>query len=159
MNNSPKSVIVIFWSPLSFPVIQALPPKMTFTAKFLVNNILPDIVAAKPACDPCQRLVLHLANASPHQAVLTAQKTESYPAATQHSHWTLRPPISFSSVHRTVNSLAASLNQPGICSRKYVRQRMLSHGRNLKRFFSNGKRDCYRALTSMAPLSTQPQRD
>jgi hypothetical protein len=52
MINSPKPMVVVFWSPLSFPVIQVLPPKMTFTAKFFVDNSLPDIAAAKPACGP-----------------------------------------------------------------------------------------------------------
>jgi hypothetical protein len=48
----PKAIIIVFWLPLDFPVIQIWPPKMTFTTKFFVNNTLPDIVAAKPACDP-----------------------------------------------------------------------------------------------------------
>jgi hypothetical protein len=43
---------VVFWSPLGSPVIQALPPKVVFTAQFLVDNILPDILAGKSSCDP-----------------------------------------------------------------------------------------------------------
>jgi hypothetical protein len=69
-------MIAIFWLPLSFPVIQALPPKMTFTAKFFVSIILPDIVAANPACSPDRRLVLYIDNASPYRVVLITQKLE-----------------------------------------------------------------------------------
>jgi histone-lysine N-methyltransferase SETMAR len=76
MINSPKAMIIRFWSPLSFPVIQALPPNMPFTAKFFLDNILSDIVASKPACDPYRQRVLHLDNAFPHRAVLTGQQLE-----------------------------------------------------------------------------------
>jgi hypothetical protein len=47
-----------------------------FTAKFFVDSILPDIAAAKPACKPYRRPILHTDDASPHHAVLTAQKRE-----------------------------------------------------------------------------------
>jgi hypothetical protein len=57
--SSPKTMIIIFWSPLGFPVIQALPRKVTFTSKFFVDAILPYIVAAKPAGDSGRRMVLH----------------------------------------------------------------------------------------------------
>jgi hypothetical protein len=73
---SPKPMIVIFWPPLGFSVIQTSPPKMTVTAVSFVDNIVPDIVAAKPVCDPCRRRVLHMDNASPHRAVLIAQRLE-----------------------------------------------------------------------------------
>jgi hypothetical protein len=39
-----------------------------------IDNILPDIVAAKPACGLYRQLVLHMNNFSPHQVVSTAQK-------------------------------------------------------------------------------------
>jgi histone-lysine N-methyltransferase SETMAR len=49
---------------------------MTFTAKFFIDNVLPDIVAAKPPCRPHRRLIVHMDNASPHRAVSTARKLE-----------------------------------------------------------------------------------
>jgi hypothetical protein len=55
MISSPKARIIIFWSPLGFIVIQALPPKVTFTSELLIDAILPHIVAAKPAGDPGRR--------------------------------------------------------------------------------------------------------
>jgi hypothetical protein len=72
MLNSPKAMIVRFWPALGFPVIQDLPPKMKFTAKFFADNILPEIVGDKPACDHYRRLVLHIDNTASHPAVLTA---------------------------------------------------------------------------------------
>jgi hypothetical protein len=45
MISSPKAMIIIFWLPLGFPVIHALPPKLTFTSKLFVGDILPHIVA------------------------------------------------------------------------------------------------------------------
>jgi hypothetical protein len=57
-------------------VIQALPPKVIFTAEFFVENILPEIVPAKPASDTHRRLVLHMDNASPHRALSTSQNLE-----------------------------------------------------------------------------------
>jgi hypothetical protein len=76
MNSSPKAIISIFWSPLGFPVIQVLPPKVTFTSKLFIDAILLHIVAAKPAVDPGRRLVLHMDNASPPRAILTARNPE-----------------------------------------------------------------------------------
>jgi hypothetical protein len=38
-------------------VIQALSSRMIFTVKFFVDNILQDILAAKPACDPFRELL------------------------------------------------------------------------------------------------------
>jgi hypothetical protein len=52
MINSPNAMIVMFWSPVGFLVISTLPRKITSASKFFIDNILPDIVAAKPACDP-----------------------------------------------------------------------------------------------------------
>jgi hypothetical protein len=63
----------IFWSAHGFPLIQARPPKETFTSDFFTDAILPHIVAAKPAGDPGRRLVLHMDNASLHRAGLTAR--------------------------------------------------------------------------------------
>jgi hypothetical protein len=52
MISSPKAMIIIFWSPLGVLVIQALPPKVTFTPELFVDAILSHIVATKPASDP-----------------------------------------------------------------------------------------------------------
>jgi hypothetical protein len=49
--SSPKAVIIIFWSPLGFPVIQALAPKVIFTPKFCVDDILAHTAAANQAGD------------------------------------------------------------------------------------------------------------
>jgi hypothetical protein len=76
MVSSPNAMIIVFWSPLGFPVIQALPPKVIFTSKFFIDAILPHIVAAKPAGDPGRRRVLHMNNAFPHRARLTARNLE-----------------------------------------------------------------------------------
>jgi hypothetical protein len=57
-------------------VIQALLPKVTLRSEFFADVILPHIVAAKPAGDPDRRLVLHMDNASPHRARLTARNLE-----------------------------------------------------------------------------------
>jgi hypothetical protein len=69
MIGSLKAMIIIFWSPLGFPVIQALSPKVTLTSEFFVDAILSHIVAAKPAGDPGRRLVLHMDNASQHREI------------------------------------------------------------------------------------------
>jgi hypothetical protein len=76
MISSPNAMIIIFWSPLGFPVIQALPPNMAFTLGFFIDSILLQIVAAKPAGDPGRRLVLHMDNISPHRARLTTRNLE-----------------------------------------------------------------------------------
>jgi hypothetical protein len=55
-------------------MVQVLPPKMTLTMQFFVDNIFPDIVAAKSACDTSWKLALYLDNALTHPVVLTARK-------------------------------------------------------------------------------------
>jgi hypothetical protein len=76
MTSSPKVMIIMFWSPLGFPVIQALPPRVTFTSEFFADAILSDVVIAKPTGDPSRRLVLHMDNASPRRARLMARNLE-----------------------------------------------------------------------------------
>jgi hypothetical protein len=76
MLSSPKAIIIIFWSPLGFLVIQALPLKVTFTPEFFVDAILPHIVATKPAGGPGRRLALHIDKASPHRTRLTPRNLE-----------------------------------------------------------------------------------
>jgi hypothetical protein len=65
-------MIIISWSFLGFPMIEALPPKVTFTSEFFVDAILPHIVAVKPAADLSRRLILHTDNASALRARSTA---------------------------------------------------------------------------------------
>jgi hypothetical protein len=75
---------------------------VTFTSEIFIDAILQHIVAAKPAGDPGQRLVLHMDNASPHRARLTArnlEQNEFQRVLMPHSRRTLGPPISFSSLH------------------------------------------------------------
>jgi hypothetical protein len=69
-------MIIISWSPLDFRVIQARPPKATFTLKFFTDAILPHSVTAKPAGDTGRWVVLHMNNASPHCARLIARNLE-----------------------------------------------------------------------------------
>jgi hypothetical protein len=77
MISSPKTMSIIFWSPLGFFVRQALPLKVTFTSEFFVDAILRHIIAGKPASDPGRRLVLYMGNASPHRASLIARNLEA----------------------------------------------------------------------------------
>jgi histone-lysine N-methyltransferase SETMAR len=76
MINSLKTMIIIFWPFLSFPVIQDLPPKVTFISEFFTDAILPHVVAAKPADDADRRLALHMDKASSHRARSTARDLE-----------------------------------------------------------------------------------
>jgi hypothetical protein len=76
MINSLKAMIVFFWSPIGFPMIQAPLPKVTFTSEFFVDAILLHTVAAKPADYPGRRLVLPMDNASPHCARLIARNVK-----------------------------------------------------------------------------------
>jgi hypothetical protein len=41
--STPKVLITIFWSPLGFPVIDALPAREKFTALYFCDNIVPQI--------------------------------------------------------------------------------------------------------------------
>jgi hypothetical protein len=95
MIGSPKAMIIIFWSPLGFPVIQALPSKVTFTSEFFVDAILPHTVAAKPASDPFRRLVLHMEGPSWHRARLTARKLQEN-QITASLHPAFSPDLAFS---------------------------------------------------------------
>jgi hypothetical protein len=102
MVNSPKAMAVRFWPPVGFPVIQALRPNMTLTSKFIADNIFPEIVVAKPSCDPYRRLVLQMDNASsPGRCypLKNGKKTELGPTATQGSHPALHPPTSLSPLY------------------------------------------------------------
>jgi hypothetical protein len=76
MISSLKAMVIIFWSLLGFAVIQALPPKVTFTSEFCVDAVLPHAVATKRADDPSQWLVLHMDSASAYGARLPARNLE-----------------------------------------------------------------------------------
>jgi hypothetical protein len=101
MISSLKAMVIIFWSPLGFPVIQALPPKVTFTSEFCVDTVLPYIVTTKRADDPGRWLVLHMDSASAYRARLPEiwKKTELQRVLIRHSRRTLRPLVSISSVY------------------------------------------------------------
>jgi hypothetical protein len=47
--STPKVMIIISWSPLRFPVIDALPKREEFTARYLCDNIVPQIAEQQPA--------------------------------------------------------------------------------------------------------------
>jgi hypothetical protein len=76
-------------------VIRALLPKVTFTAGFFLDNILPDIVMGKPVCNPYRPVVLHMDNTSPH---MSAQKSTFAHSTQFHMHrkreWQHRPTTS-----------------------------------------------------------------
>jgi hypothetical protein len=46
--SAPKVMIIIFWSPLGFPVIDALPAGEKFTARYFCDNIIPQIARERP---------------------------------------------------------------------------------------------------------------
>jgi hypothetical protein len=67
----PKVMIIIFWSPLGFPVIDALPAGEKFRARYFCDNIVPQI-AKQRSLDARQnrgrRCVVHIDNATRHRA-------------------------------------------------------------------------------------------
>jgi hypothetical protein len=69
-----KMLITIFWSPLGFPVIDALPAGEKFTARYFYDNIVSQIAEQRPS-DARQnrgrKFVVHMDNATPHRAKLT----------------------------------------------------------------------------------------
>jgi transposase len=71
--STPTVSIAIFWSPLGFPVIDALPNGEKFTAQYFCDNIVPQI-AEQRSSDARQKtgrkLVLHMDNAILHRAKL-----------------------------------------------------------------------------------------
>jgi hypothetical protein len=69
-------MIALFWPSRSFALAQVLPPKVTITTKGFIDNILPDIVAAKGASRPDRRLVRQMDNDSPDYAKPTSRKLE-----------------------------------------------------------------------------------
>jgi hypothetical protein len=77
MINSPKEMIVIYILVASqLPRNPSFAIKRTFTVNFFVDNILADVVAAQPACDPYRRIVLLMDNVPSERALLTKQKLE-----------------------------------------------------------------------------------
>jgi histone-lysine N-methyltransferase SETMAR len=75
--STPKVLIAIFWSPLGFPVIDALPTGEKFTALYFCDNIVPQI-GEQRSSDARQKtgrkLVVHMDNATPHRAKLTKSR-------------------------------------------------------------------------------------
>jgi hypothetical protein len=69
-----KVMIILFWSPLGLPVIDALPAGEKFTARYFHNDILPQI-AEPQSSDARQnrgpKFVVHMNNATPQRAKLT----------------------------------------------------------------------------------------
>jgi hypothetical protein len=68
--STPKVMVSIFWSPVGFAVITALPPKTKFSSAYFCDNIIPEIVEGMPfdlAKSP-RKLMLHMDNPSPHRA-------------------------------------------------------------------------------------------
>jgi hypothetical protein len=49
MISKPKLMIIIFWPPLGFRVIDALPAGEKFTAPYFCDNIVPQIAEQRPS--------------------------------------------------------------------------------------------------------------
>jgi histone-lysine N-methyltransferase SETMAR len=65
-----KVMVSIFWSPVNFPVITALPSKSKFSSAYFCDKIIPKIVDGMPfdlAKSP-RKLILHIDDTSPHRA-------------------------------------------------------------------------------------------
>jgi hypothetical protein len=68
--STPKVIVSIFWSPVGFTVITALPPKTKFSSAYFCDNSIPEIVKGRPfdlAKSP-RKLMLHLGNVRPLRA-------------------------------------------------------------------------------------------
>jgi hypothetical protein len=67
--STPKVMVSIFWSPVGFPIITALPPKAKFSSAYLCDNIIPKIIEAMPVelTESPRKLMLHMDQASPHR--------------------------------------------------------------------------------------------
>jgi hypothetical protein len=65
-------MVSMFWSPVGFPVIAALPPKTKFSSAYFCDNIMPKIVEGMPfdSAESPRKLMLHIDSASPHRARL-----------------------------------------------------------------------------------------
>jgi hypothetical protein len=69
-------MLILFWSLLGFPLTRALLPNGVFTAKFFLDNSVPNLAVSTLCCDRHRRLVLNVDKTFPHRAVLYAQKME-----------------------------------------------------------------------------------
>jgi hypothetical protein len=63
-------MVSIFWSPVGFPVITALPAKTKFSSVDFCETIIPKIVKGMPfdLAESPRKLMLHMDNASPRRA-------------------------------------------------------------------------------------------
>jgi hypothetical protein len=68
--STPKVMVSIFWSPIGFPVITALPSKTKFSSAYFCDNIIPKIVEGMSVdlAESPRRLMLQMDNTSPHRA-------------------------------------------------------------------------------------------
>jgi hypothetical protein len=68
--STPKVMVSIFWSPVGFPVITALPPKTSFSSAYFCDHIIPKIVERLPfdLVQSPRKLASHMNNASLHCA-------------------------------------------------------------------------------------------
>jgi hypothetical protein len=72
--STPKVLITIFWSPLGFPVIDALLAEEKFIAGYFCDNIVPQIAEQRSSDmrhNKGGKFVVHLDNATPHRPKLT----------------------------------------------------------------------------------------
>jgi histone-lysine N-methyltransferase SETMAR len=143
----PKVLITIFWSPLSFPVIDVLPTREKFTALYFCDNIAPQI-AEQRSSDARQKtgrkLVVHMDNAAPHRAKLTKSRFKTL-RLREADHPPYSPdlaPSSFYLFGKLKGQMAGGqFESTEVLLATIRRPEMRSRERNLNQFFKNGKED------------------
>jgi histone-lysine N-methyltransferase SETMAR len=143
--STPKVLITVFWSPLGFPVIDALPTGEKFIALYFCHNIVPQI-AEQLSSDARQntgrKLVVHMDNATPHRAKLTKScfKTIRLREADHPPYSPDRTPSDFYLFGKLKEQMAGSEFESTEDLLATIRRRqMRSRERNLNQFFKNGK--------------------
>jgi hypothetical protein len=67
--STPKVMVSIFWCPVGFPVMRALPPKSKLNAEYFCDDMIPKIVKEMPfdLTILLRKLMLQMDSASPHR--------------------------------------------------------------------------------------------
>jgi hypothetical protein len=72
--NTQKAMVTIYWSPLGFPILEALGKRKTFTSDYFCETIAPQFVEYAPMESRQargRRITIHMDNASPHRSKQT----------------------------------------------------------------------------------------
>jgi transposase len=72
--NTQEAMVTIFWSPLGFPILEALGKRKTFASDYFYETIAPQFVEYAPMESRQargRRLTIHMDNASPHRSKQT----------------------------------------------------------------------------------------